>query len=458
MHREMIDDFATFTATRGQRRNYIAPRGFAKSTIASKAYPLYAALEGIEPYTLIFSGIEEQAEGFLADIRLQLETNQRIKTDYPHASGVGPLWQQTRIELRNGTRIEAKGAGGQVLGRSVKSRRPTLVIVDDANKRQDAFSPTTRQRLTDWMAKTVMPIGEPGHTNFVCVGTPIHREALVCTLKSDPTWKTRTYRSIERFPDSPKWAEWGSILFDLANQDRISKAREYYLGNRAEMDAGAELLWSERFPLLFLMTEKSSLGDAAFNSEYQDSPGTEGANEWPPEYFEKEEFWFREWPTDMVATILAIDPSKGANEKSDRQAHVLVGLSRDKKIYVEPWLVREDVTMMVRRSLDIVRGFKGVNEVIAETNSTMGLLIPEFRRQMQERGQVLNLMGLHNTDNKTLRIRGLTGYLANGIIRIRDTHYGRELVNEAYSFPNGQHDDGLDALATAIKRLEQLMA
>ncbi|HEY3788466.1 MAG TPA: hypothetical protein VGL71_06405, partial [Urbifossiella sp.] len=55
LHLDLAADLAELTRKRGQRRVYLAPRGSAKTTWISKAYPMYGALEGIEPLTLLLS-------------------------------------------------------------------------------------------------------------------------------------------------------------------------------------------------------------------------------------------------------------------------------------------------------------------------------------------------------------------------------------------------------------------
>lgn len=451
-----LDDYATlehFHVTRGQRIARQAPRGSAKSTNYSKAYPLWAALEGVEPFTLLLSDTESQAAGFLADIKRKIEADDTIRGAYPTASGVGPEWKGDSIVLRNGCRITARGSGGRIRGLTHNGRRPTLVVIDDANKREDAYSPTMRARTLDWVRRDVMPVGEAGYTNFICVGTPIHREAVICEVGRDPTWQTVTYQAIRRYPDRMDlWHEWENRLANLGDPDRLATAERFYKANRGEMEAGAVLLWPERFPLSFLMRERASIGQSAFDSEYQDKPGTAGATEWPSEYFDRADLWFDEWPDDLAGKAYYLDPSKGTGSKAgDWQGHVWGGWSRGEKcFYVEADLRREPPTAMIGRAIDTAVRF-GCG-VTAETNATMGLLVAEFERQVGSRP--VALQGIHNAENKEMRMISTLGpWLARGQVRIRNTGGGRELVSQLRDVPNGEYDDGVDALAGAIKRM-----
>ena len=452
MHAEMIGTLGGLSEHRGSRINRIAPRGSAKSTLASKAYPLWAAVEGREPFALLLSDTEEQACSFLAAIKEELEGNETLRAAYPHAAGVGPVWKGAKVRLRNGCMIAAKGAGGRIRGLTNGTRRPTLIVVDDANKKEDAYSPTLRRRALDWVAKDVMPAGEPGHTNFVAVGTAVHREAVVCDLARNPTWETVAYKAIRVFPDRMDlWAEWERILFNLADPDREEAADGYHAEHRADMDAGGELLWPERFPLDFLMKERASLGASAFDSEYQDTPGTAGATEWPADYFDRPDIWLAEWPDDLAGKAFYLDPSKGEGAKAgDYQAHCWGGWSRKlNALCIEADLRREPTTDMVARAIATAQAFGC--PVTAETNGTMGLLMAEFERQSA--GRMVGLQGIANTDAKLQRIRTLGPFLARGQVKIRPTPGGRMMVDQLRDVPGGEYDDGPDAASGLLRRV-----
>lgn len=452
MHGEIAVSLGTLAGQRGQQVNRMAPRGFAKSTIVSKAYPLWAALEGVEPFTFLLSDTSNQAISFLKAIKFEVESNDAIRSHYGRVARPGREWKSDLITLGNGCMLAAVGAQGRIRGLTNNNRRPTLVVIDDANKREDAYSPTMRARTLDWLRRDVMPVGEPGHTNFVCVGTPIHREAVVCELGRDATWETLTYRAIERMPDRMDlWLQWENVLSNLGDDERKAKADAFYAANRGDMDAGSALLWPERFPLSLLMERRAALGQSAFDSEYGDKPGTAGSTEWPPEYFDRPDLWFDQWPDDLIGKAYYLDPSKGEGSKAgDWQAHGWGGWSKSRNaLCVEMDLRREPTTDMVARAISTAQRFGC--PVTAETNGTMGLLMAEFERQTN--GIMVGLQGINNTDAKLMRIRTLGPFLARGQVKIRNTAGGRETVSQLRDVPNGEHDDGPDCLSALLRRV-----
>ena len=462
LHRDLASDFGELHQKRGSWRVYESARGSDKTTWTSKGYPLWLVCEGLEKYILLLSHTSREAENFLRAIKSELIDNVLLREAYPAATGKGEIWRQDEILTRNGIYIVARSAGSNVRGTANKVDRPSLVIGDDLNEREDAWSPTLRTRKWEWWTRDVMSVGNP-RTNFLVVGTPIHREAISHRLRFEAGWEGRSYRSIIKWPHRTElWAQWETILMNLADPQAQNNAKKFYLDHKTEMDDGSEVLWPEWESLYDLMKLRSSIGYSAFDSEKQDTPGTAGSTEWPADWFDDPEIWFNDWPTDIVRKVQSCDPSKGANSKtSDWQAHAMLGLGRDGMLYVDCDMRREHITAMCSRILDHAFMF-GSELVVAEGNSTMGLLSPELERQMAERnkaGKVLlfRYEELTSTDPKAARIRMVGNYLARKRIKVRNTPGGRELVNQWRSWPNADHDDGPDTVGVAIRRMEMLV-
>jgi hypothetical protein len=454
LHRELADDLRQITYNRGATLNRIAPRGFAKSTVCSKMYPLYGIGEGTEAFILILSDTSRQARSFLRSIKREIESNPLFAARYPDAAGVGPIWQTDHIRTRNGVDVMVVGGGGKIRGVSANEFRPTLVIVDDANTKDDAYSADQRAKKLEWLDADILPIGEPG-TNFVSVGTPIHREAIVCSLAAKG-WETKTYRSIIDWPERMDlWLQWERHITNLGDAHRVKTAAAFYQANRPLMDAGARLLWPERHPLELLMTKRAQMGDAAFRSEYQDEPGTSGATEWPSDYF-ADHIWVNELPhpRDRKYTVQAMDPSKGVQDRpGDFQAHACIALGADGLLYFDADFRREDSTRMAERAADLCDLWQS-NEVVVETNATMGLLKAEFQ-ELANKGRfpTATVHEQISHDHKSARIREVGAYLARKQVRVVNGAGGRMLVQQWQDWPNGDYDDGPDSAGVALRRL-----
>lgn len=458
-HSDLAGDLNEAATVRDRKLNYRGPRGNAKTTIGTVGYTLWCIAEGHEPFTLLLSEESKLSSGFVEAIKMELETNEALAEDYPLACGIGPKWTSDHIVARNGCCVMARGAGGRIRGLKHKHHRPTLVILDDPNEKGDAFSPTTRSRKLDWLAKDVMSVGRTGNTNYICYGTPLHPDAIVCANSRSAMWKTRRYKSIVNWPARMDlWDQWERIRTNLAVKNTEQAGREFYEANREAMDEQAAVLWPERESLYELMELRATIGPAAFGTEKQDEEGTAGSTEFPIEYFEKLH-WYDEQPDYVVGKVIALDPSKGNDAQTgDYQAYVVVQLTRDGDLWVEAEMRREQPQQMAWTAIDLSRRFASVDSFIVETNSGLGLILPEFERAMAEAGTFFPLDGITHTDPKTLRIRRIGSYLARGQIRFRNTPGTRLLVDQLRNYPTDRYDDGPDALATGIRRLEQLRA
>jgi predicted phage terminase large subunit-like protein len=90
-----------------------------------------------------------------------------------------------------------------------------------------------------------------------------------------------------------------------------------------------------------------------------------------------------------------------------------------------------------------------------EVNQFQQLLADELNRISRARGVLLPLYTIDNRVKKIVRIRRLTPWLAQKRLRFKgDSPGARLLVEQLRDFPNGDHDDGPDALEMAIRLAE----
>lgn len=196
------------------------------------------------------------------------------------------------------------------------------------------------------------------------------------------------------------------------------------------------------------------MGPRAFSQEHEAQfMDIEGA-EWPGHFFN--DIWFDEWPRDLRLRVLALDPSKGATDKSDYSAFILLGLSEDGTMYVDADLERRDTSAIVTDGMRICDRWRPQSFVV-ESNQFDGLLAGQFIEQSRGKGIGLPIRSIYNYLNKVVRIRAtITPFLSRGEIRIRRTRGGKMLADQLQTFPEAPHDDGPDALEMAISEVKRL--
>jgi predicted phage terminase large subunit-like protein len=158
------------------------------------------------------------------------------------------------------------------------------------------------------------------------------------------------------------------------------------------------------------------------------------------------------WPDQFELRYIAVDPSKGKDaKKGDYSAIVFVGVV-DGKLWVDSDLARRPVDRLVRDTIEMQRRY-GAFGVGVEANTFQELIGPEISRVAAEQGNMIPmpLYMINNTINKELRIGRLGPYLSRKELMFKSTPSNRLLVAQLKEFPNGDHDDGPDALEMAIR-------
>jgi predicted phage terminase large subunit-like protein len=454
-----LDGWETFrkTSRRGVKLNIVGPRGAAKSTLGSLAFPLRAAVEAREAYIWITSDTRHQAVMHLENIKSELLDNRRLRETYSDAAGQGPRWRHGGIQLRNGVAIEAYGTGQRIRGYRRRAERPTLVICDDLQNDQHMSSAAMRDASRRWFHGTLLKSGTK-RTHVLHLATALHREALAIELTRTPGWQSRVFQAIERWPDDMLlWEEWEAIYADCDQPNSRQRARAFYHERQAEMDTGARLLWPEEEDLYTLMCMRAEGGRAAFEREKQSSPVQPELCEWPESYFDGS-IWFDSWPDALSVKVLSLDPSKGRDDRrGDYSAYVMLGIDAGGALLVEADLARRATPQMVADGVGLYARFRP-DAFGVEVNQFQELLANDFAAEFRRQGMLAGAVWtIDNRVNKLVRIRRLGPYLAARRLKFKaDSPATRLLVNQLRDFPAADHDDGPDALEMAIRLADQM--
>lgn len=456
MHRWAAKKLDAARTLRGLRLNILAPRGNAKSTLGTLAYPLREAVEGREPYIWIVSDTKSQAQTHLDNIKAEITDNEKLAALYP-AAVLKARFRSNKIELANGVVLESYGTGQRIRGRRLRQYRPTLIVCDDIQNDDHIVSETRRSRSRSWFHGSLLKAGTAS-TNVIHLATALHQEAIAVELLKTPGWTGRLFKSILQWPDrTDLWAEWEKIVANTDNENASVDAEQFYQDHRDEMNQGAVLLWPEVEPLLDLMKMRLESGEKTFQREKQNSPINPDFCEFDEKSFEAD-MRFDRLPKSITFKSLALDPSKGKDATAgDYSAFVLVAASCDGTLFVDALIERLPVHQIADTAADLVERWNpdlfGV-----EINQFQELLGDEIARVFTER-QIHSITPcpIRNHVNKIVRIRRLGPLLGARKIRFRRNSPGADrLVEQLKTFPVGDHDDGPDALEMAVRLLNEI--
>ncbi|MEA4892636.1 MAG: phage terminase large subunit [Peptococcaceae bacterium] len=440
----------------GCRKAVAAPRGHAKSTTFTFKDSLHAILYEYKHYLLILSDSTEQAEGFLGDIKAELEENSYILEDFGPLQG--KAWTSGCLLTSTGVKAEAIGSGKKVRGRRHRNWRPDLIVLDDIENDENVNTPEQRRKLASWFYKAVSKAGDT-YTDIVYIGTILHYDSLLSKVLVNPEYDSVKFRGVLSFATRRElWDAWEAIYIDLTNPQHKEDAQDFYEANRAEMLEGTKVLWPEKQSYLALMIKRISEGEASFNSEIQNDPVDPANCTFPEEWFD---FWDQQpeqpdFKDPRFVLIGAVDPSLGKNEKADTNS--LINLAKDTTtgyLYVyeasverrKPDQIIEDAIEMQRRNKrDLQKGFRAFG---VETVQFQYFFKDILVKQSAAVGEYLPIEEINNLQNKRLRIEALAPFVKNKYLKFCSKH--KTLLQQMREYPMGKNDDGPDGLEMALR-------
>lgn len=291
------------------------PRGSGKTTIAECAC-LWAILFGHREFIALIGASEVHAEEMLDSIKMELDGNGTLLDDFPEAvypiqclDGIanrcaGQLYQGERTHISwtakeiilptmpgsnaSGAIIKVAGITGRIRGMKYKRAdgrtvRPSLVILDDPQTDESARSPSQCAQRESILAGAVLGLAGPGKKISGIMPCTVIRPGDMADrmLNRDhhPQWQGQRTKLIYAFPSDEKlWQQYAVVRSEsLRNERGLTDATEFYGQHRAEMDAGAEVAWPERFQPDELSAIQHAINlklqdEAAFMAEYQNEP------------------------------------------------------------------------------------------------------------------------------------------------------------------------------------------
>ena len=460
--RNPLKEAKVISRLKGSRQVVAAPRGHAKSTNFTFKDSLHAILYAYKHYILILSDSSEQAEGFLDDIKTELEDNANIIMDFGSLKG-DKAWRTGVILTKTDIKAEAIGSGKKVRGRRHRNWRPDLIVLDDIENDENVNTPEQRRKLKNWFDKAVSKAGDT-YTDIMYIGTILHYDSLLNNVLQNPRYKTKKYRAvISEATNTKLWDEWEGIYTNLFNENHEEDARTFYEAHEEEMLLGVEVLWEEKLSYYDLMEIKVSEGTASFNSELQNDPIDPESATFNPEWFDYYEPELVDFSSPEFVFVAANDPSLGKNKKSDTSSIINLALStKTGYMYVadasverrKPDVIIDDVFEMNRR---LKRDYKkGFYKFGVEVVQFQYFFKEVMAAQSAEEGEYIPIEEIQSTVNKVLRIESLQPVIKNKYLKFNREH--KTLLKQLQEFPMGKNDDAPDGLQMAVQLAQTVKA
>ncbi|EDN4425255.1 phage terminase large subunit [Salmonella enterica subsp. enterica serovar Kentucky] len=428
-------------STKSENDAIAAPRGEAKSTIVTQLFTLWCIVQMLKHYPVIIMDSIDQAYPMLEAIKAELQFNPRLLMDYPEATGAGRVWQAGTILTRNDIKVQVAGSGKKLRGLRHGPYRPDLAILDDIENDEQVRNPEQRDKLDNWLKKTVLPLGGAGAKfDVVYIGTILHYDSVLSRTLKNPLWKRARFKALISWPHNMElWDKWEEVLRNN-DEDGEMLALAYYREHQAEMDEGAVVSWAAR-PLYALMLIRARDGHSTFDAEYQNDP------------LSGEDAPFNGCITFWVNRLAewrfygACDPSLGklGNNSRDPSALLVGGFNRFTGILdvVEARIRKRVPDKIISDVIELQREY-GCLVWAVESVQFQEFLRTELVKRSAALGIPVPARAVIPGTDKILRIESLQPHMANGLIRLHASQ--TTLIDQLRHFPKADHDDGPDAL------------
>jgi len=366
----------------------------------------------------------------LADIRRIMETPE-YQLIFPGVAPVEGFNRQDEMRLTNGSSIIAKSTGRKLTG-----RRVDWLVMDDVHAgREEAESKTQRAKIQRWYFGDCVSRLHPTAKVFL-LGTRWHPEDLIGHLTS------------ENYVQQLRTHGRDDLVYEITNLPAIAEQNDI-LGREI-----GEALFPEERPIDFLEGVRLSIPRYEWDSQYRGKPSASGSGQ--VNLFRVNRGliinavptnipWVRGWDLALTEKQTS-DYSCGALCAYDRETKdfFVIDMFRRKLAWarLKPRLLRISLQDKIRYNcnrmgLEAVSGFKiGLSEI---RESLQGEVRVEERNP--PRG------------GKLMRAQDWLNTIEAGRFHLVQGAWNKDFLDELEMFPDGEHDDQIDAVSIAWESL-----
>ena len=419
----------------------ILPRGHGKSTLAKAAlmHKLYFNPTGKKEFIAWVAEEQSQATDHIKYIQNHIEINPAL--NYYFGDLQGSKWTEKEFTTSKGDRIIAKGTSQRLRGRSQLGLRYTNIILDDFESELNTKTPDRRREIKEWVMSTVEPALENSAENegsVWLIGTIVHFDSFLQGIYDG-------YNDAKKQGRKYAW----QVIYHKAIDNGIPLWPSYFSAEKLDdirrrfQDVGLTHKFAQEY-----LNEARDLTNAKFK--------VDRLTNYNGEFVSNGNFAYIVDSKDAIPVniYIGVDLAYEANENSDFQVIMVVGIDSDKNVYIVDYF-RERVPLyeMPNEILNYAKEYSPVKRANVELVGAQGI-IKDAVNQLSgtERKLMPGLAkgvrppsGIKKED----RLESLVAPIVNrGKMYIKRKH--QDLVDEMFQFPKGKNDDLLDGIWYAL--------
>jgi len=328
-------------------------------------------------------------------------------------------------ELTEGGGMTSVGFGGSITG-----RKGNLVIIDDPIKNaSEAKSETYRERIWNEWVQSVRTRTHPG-TKIIVIMTRWHEDDLAGRMLAEENCQHINLPCECEDEDDPLGRKIGDSLCP-----EIGKDNE----------------WMKIFKESYTSTD----GVGAWYAMFQGRPVTEGGN------ILKSKWWGKYSTTGMPADITFPDKETMLKEMDEILMSVDAAFKDvNDPVCIELWGRRRAeffLIDLINDRLDFVKTIKAIQGMKFTYPQTRQILIEDKANGSATiatlHSEIPGIIPIEPQGGKVSRVNAIQYVIESGNVYLPEKPWVKEFVNQCSSFPNGKHDDMVDAMSQALTRM-----
>lgn len=431
VHKDLCDKLEWFSAAVAARQSprlmvFMPPR-HGKSEIGSRSFPAWHLGNYPDHEIIGCSYGSDLANGFSRKVR-DVVKDSAYSAVFPDCAVNKDSQSVEQWLTTAGGGYSAAGVGGPITGKGAH----VLVIDDPIKNRSDAESGTNREAIWDWYTSTAYTRLAPGGGVLVIL-TRWHDDDLAGRLLK---------KQAEGEGD-----EWVVVEYPAqAINDELFRKKD-------------EPLHTARYDSAALERIKRAVGPRDWQALYQQNPTPDDGD-----YFEKSMFqWYGPQdipPYSELNFYTAWDFAIGQKEQNDFSVGITVGVDKNDRTYVVDIQRGHWGTMeLVDKVLEVYKTWRPAITGLERGHIEMTLRPFLDKRIREERLTSFYIEELNpGKRDKVARARSIQGRMQQGLVYFRkNCNATASLVAEMMRFPNGLHDDGVDAMSWIGQMLSLLV-
>lgn len=415
-HLDVVDEKLMQVSKGDIKRLIIAmPPRHGKSERVSRKFPAWHLGKNPDDEMILASYSVDLSRGFSRISRDTLAKHSDI-----FDVSIDPFNQSAESWGLDGYRggLHAAGVGGPITGKGAR-----IAIIDDPVKNaEEADSETMRDKIWEWYTSTLYTRLTPDG-RIIVVMTRWHEDDLVGRLLKK--------ESDEIAEGVHRGERWTVINFPaLAEKDDYLQREE------------GEPLWPEHgFDKERMEQIRIDVGTRVFNALYQQRPSAQEGN------LLKREWWrYYETPPPFASKLISVDASFKDGEDNDYVVLQVWGKNGPNMYLIEQIRAKMNFPATIQSIQNLITKHPDAHIKLIEDKANGSAIIQTLQTTIG------GIIPVNPEGGKIARVNAVSAYIESGNVYLPRSTWISDFVEEAASFPNGKHDDQVDAMSQALHR------